>query len=104
MSFNGFVGRRDRVPVVPRTVGRSDLIGACAIGAHHCRVRRLPARGRPVDMSERTTMTIVAETDPPVHVTGGVDTRADVHVGAALDQPGRELGWASFPTTPADHT
>ena len=32
-------------------------------------------------------------------VTVGVDTHADVHVAAVIDQVGRELGHASFPTT-----
>ena len=32
-------------------------------------------------------------------VTGGVDTHADVHVAAAVDQVGGVLGTASFPTT-----
>jgi len=49
-------------------------------------------------------MTIVAEKHAPVHVTGGVDTHAEVHVAAALDQLGHELGWASFPTTPAGYS
>jgi len=49
-------------------------------------------------------MTIVAEKHAPVHVIGGVDTHADAHVVAALDQLGHELGWASFPTTPAGYT
>lgn len=48
-------------------------------------------------------MTIVADQHVPVHVTGGVDTHGDFHVVAALDQLGRELGWASFPTTPAGY-
>jgi transposase len=51
-------------------------------------------------------MTIVAERRAPAQVdavTGGVDTHADVHVVAAIDQVGRELGWASFPTTPAGY-
>jgi len=51
-------------------------------------------------------MTIVADRHAPaqvVEVTGGVDTHADVHVAAAIDQVGRELGWASFPTTPAGY-
>lgn len=39
------------------------------------------------------------------HVTGGVDTHGDVHVGAALDTAtGRMLGTASFPTTTAGYT
>ncbi len=51
-------------------------------------------------------MTIVADERASAHVvevTGGVDTHADVHVAAAIDQVGRELGWASFPTTPAGY-
>jgi transposase len=51
-------------------------------------------------------MTIVADRRAPAQieeVTGGVDTHADVHVAAAIDQVGRELGWSSFPTTPAGY-
>ena len=36
-------------------------------------------------------------------VTGGVDTHADVHVAAALDELGALLGTESFPTTPAGY-
>ena len=36
-------------------------------------------------------------------VTGGVDTHADLHVAAAVDQVGGVLGTASFPTTPAGY-
>ena len=36
-------------------------------------------------------------------VVGGVDTHADVHVAAALDQVGGLLGTESFPTTPAGY-
>ena len=42
-----------------------------------------------------TTMTPTASA-----VTGGVDTPADMHVAAAVDQVGGLLGTASFPTTP----
>jgi len=38
-----------------------------------------------------------------VVVTGGVDTRQDLHVAAALDQLGRVLGTESFPTTVAGY-
>jgi transposase len=38
--------------------------------------------------------------DVPLAVYGGVDTHADVHVAAAVDQVGRVLGTASFPVTP----
>jgi len=43
-------------------------------------------------------MTIVESARP---VTGGVDTHADVHVAAAVDENGGLLGVESFPTTPA---
>ena len=36
-------------------------------------------------------------------VSVGVDTHAEVHVAAVIDQVGRELGHASFPTTPAGY-
>lgn len=39
-------------------------------------------------------------TDPAVQVTLGVDTHAEQHVAAALDQHGRLLGTRSIPTTP----
>ena len=38
-----------------------------------------------------------------VQTTGRVDTHADVHVAAVVDQVGAELGWPSFPTTPAGY-
>jgi len=43
-------------------------------------------------------------TDPPVHVTGGVDTHADVHVAAAVCTTShRLLGTAEFETTPVGY-
>lgn len=39
----------------------------------------------------------------PVLVTGGVDTHADVHVAAAVDQAGRVLGTEAFPVTAAGY-
>lgn len=43
-------------------------------------------------------------TEPARHVTGGIDTHADVHVAAAVDsRDQRLLGTSSFPTTPAGH-
>jgi transposase len=43
------------------------------------------------------------ETTPADHdvhqVTGGIDTHADTHTVAALDQLGRQLGHATFPAT-----
>jgi transposase len=38
-----------------------------------------------------------------VVVTGGVDTHQDLHVAAALDQLGRQLGTHTFPTTAAGY-
>ncbi len=46
-------------------------------------------------------MTTLTATD--VVVTGGVDTHQDLHVAAVLDQLGRVLGTASFPTTVAGY-
>lgn len=46
-------------------------------------------------------MTTMTPTASPV--TGGVDTHADMHVAAAVDQVGGVLGTASFPTTPAGY-
>ena len=46
-------------------------------------------------------MTRVAE--GPRTVTGGVDTHRDVHVAAVIDQTGRILCTAEFPTTLAGH-
>jgi transposase len=46
-------------------------------------------------------MTTIA--DHTVDVTVGIDTHRDVHVAAVVDQQGRLLGTASFPTTTAGH-
>jgi transposase len=46
-------------------------------------------------------MSTMAELARPV--TGGVDTHADVHVAAVLDELGRVLGTESFPTTTAGY-
>lgn len=45
-------------------------------------------------------MTMFAGT---VAVVGGVDTHADIHVAAAVDSIGRQLGTAEFATTPRGH-
>ena len=42
-------------------------------------------------------------TDGRRRVTGGVDTHRDLHVVAALDERGAELGVEVFPTTPAGY-
>ena len=39
----------------------------------------------------------------PTRVIGGVDTHKDVHVAAVLDELGRLLATASFPTTTAGY-
>ena len=36
----------------------------------------------------------------PVQITLGVDTHAELHVAAALDERGRLLGTCTIPTTP----
>src|SRR5215467_2254301 len=41
--------------------------------------------------------------EPVVPVTGGVDTHADVHVAAAVDQVGRVLGTRGFPADAAGY-
>lgn len=46
-------------------------------------------------------MTDLSMPDPQPHVTLGIDTHADVHVAAALDQHGRMLGTFSLATTTA---
>lgn len=43
------------------------------------------------------------QAQPPVEVTGGVDTHKDTHTAAALDQVGRELGCRQFPAGPAGY-
>lgn len=40
-------------------------------------------------------------TEPPIPVTGGIDTHAEVHVAAVVDHLGRVLGTEAFPTTAA---
>jgi transposase len=54
-------------------------------------------------MKEEQVMTSSTITDLAVVVTGGIDTHADAHVAAALDQRGSLLGTRSFPSTPAGH-
>ena len=46
-------------------------------------------------------MTTLTETPP--RITGGVDTHRDLHVVAALDERGAELGVESFPATPTGY-
>jgi len=48
-------------------------------------------------------MAMTTMTDSTHRVTGGVDTHRDIHVVAALDEHGAELGVESFPTTPAGY-
>ena len=51
-------------------------------------------------------MTTIARgnTEPELEITGGVDTHRDTHTAAAIDQVGRMLGHAAFPTTHAGYT
>jgi transposase len=48
-------------------------------------------------------MAMTTMTETPRRITGGVDTHRDVHVVAALDEGGRELGVEFFATTPAGY-
>jgi len=48
-------------------------------------------------------MAMTTMADPRSAVFGGVDTHLDVHVAAALDGVGAELGVKSFPTTAAGY-
>lgn len=50
-------------------------------------------------------MTTMPRTDvePDLEITGGVDTHRDTHTAAAIDQAGRMLGHATFPTTRAGY-
>jgi transposase len=43
---------------------------------------------------------MVTDGGTTVQVVGGVDTHAEVHLAAVIDQVGRQLGHAAFPTTP----
>ncbi len=46
---------------------------------------------------------MIPDSTPAVSIAVGIDTHADVNAAAAIDQIGRELGHASFDTTPAGH-
>lgn len=50
-------------------------------------------------------MTTMPRTNPEsdLEITGGVDTHRDTHTAAAIDQAGRILGHATFPTTRAGY-
>ena len=52
-------------------------------------------------MSRMAEMSQMARTAGPV--AGGVDTHADVHVAAVVDQVGRVLGTGSFPADQAGY-
>ena len=79
-----------------RPVGRTcDRRGACAEAS-------LPAAARrcvPPYPTDGRCMTTSSKTDQPRSVIGGIDTHKDVHVAAVLDELGRLLSTASFPTT-----
>ncbi len=46
---------------------------------------------------------MIPEPDACPRIAVGIDTHAEVNVAAVIDQVGRELGHASFDTTPAGH-
>lgn len=46
---------------------------------------------------------MIPDSTPAVSIAVGIDTHADVHVAAVIDQVGRELGHASFDTTPVGY-
>jgi len=54
-------------------------------------------------MSTATAEPVRRRDLPPGSVVAGVDTHKDVHVAAALDELGRLLSAASFPTNPAGY-
>jgi transposase len=45
----------------------------------------------------------MAESQDQVEVIGGVDTHADTHTAAVVDELGRMLGYRQFPTTLAGY-
>src|SRR5437763_13869497 len=48
-------------------------------------------------------MAVTTMTDTAPRITGGVDTHRDVHVVAALDERGGQLGVESFPANAAGY-
>jgi transposase len=57
-------------------------------------------------MTNGTAMTMMTDAggeQQVLTVTGGVDTHAEVHVAAAIDAVGRQLGHEQFATTPAGY-
>ena len=52
---------------------------------------------------EGDDLSSISEQVRAVTVTGGVDTHAEVHVAAAVDQVGRVLGTEAFPATAAGY-
>lgn len=46
---------------------------------------------------------MIPDSTPAVSIAVGIDTHADINVAAAIDQVGRQLGHATFDTTPAGH-
>jgi len=57
----------------------------------------------PTPLGKEETVALPTLPHPQVLVTLGVDTHADSHVAAALDQAGRLLGTRTIPTTPAGY-
>jgi transposase len=46
---------------------------------------------------------MIPDSTPAMSIAVGIDTHADVNVAAVIDHVGRQLGHASFDTTPAGH-
>jgi transposase len=90
-------------PIRHPPVGRSDLLRACPTGPWLSCPPHLAGACRPTPslLNEATAMTTMAQTS--VVVTGGVEVHLDVHVAAALDGIGGQLGVKAFPTTPAGY-
>jgi Transposase len=57
----------------------------------------------PTPTSKEETVALPTLPHPQVLVTLGVDTHADSHVAAALDQAGRPLGTRTISTTPGGY-
>ena len=57
----------------------------------------------PKNTADANTSRLLDHLPPALEVIGGVDTHADSHTAAAVDQLGRPLGHATFPATPTGY-
>jgi transposase len=95
------VGDRDLIRAWPSEAIHAVCLGgliavlsiAAAVGAPTTRA------GEPAMGTTKTAIHASTPTDQPVQITLGVDTHAEQHVAAALDQYGRLLGTRTLPTT-----